>query len=155
MNQKGFTLIELLIVVAIIGILAAIAVPNLLDAIDRSKQRASVAEMRIWGVALQEFNASSSPSSMPPGTGGAGCAAGEVEVDINLRQTLVPFTVNTLTLEDKWRHPFCYGTDLIDSYTIRSRGKDGIPGAGVTPSTWNNYNLDIVLNDGVFVNQPS
>lgn len=155
MNEKGFSLVELLVVVAIIGILVAIAVPNLLDAIDRSKQRATVAEIRIWGLALQEYNASSSPSTLPPPTGAGGCAAAEKEVDTALRAALVPFTINTLSLEDKWRHPLCYGTNQIDSYTIRSRGKDGIAGGGVTPSTWNDYTLDIVLSDGIFVNQPS
>src|SRR5215831_2315038 len=54
-KQKGFTLIELLIVVAIIGIIAAIAIPNLLNAIDRGKQKRTMADMRSIGTAIESY----------------------------------------------------------------------------------------------------
>ena len=43
-RQKGFTLIELLIVVAIIGIIAALLIPNFLDALQKAKQKRTVAD---------------------------------------------------------------------------------------------------------------
>lgn len=54
-KNKGFTLIELLIVVAIIGIIAAIAIPNLLDAIQRSRQKRSIGDLRNLAGAVQTF----------------------------------------------------------------------------------------------------
>lgn len=55
-GKKGFTLIELLIVVAIIGILAAIAVPNFLNAQIRAKVARSWADLRTIVNAMEQYH---------------------------------------------------------------------------------------------------
>ena len=55
-RQTGFTLIELLIVVAIIGILAAIAVPNFLNAQTRAKIARVQGEFRSIATALESYH---------------------------------------------------------------------------------------------------
>ena len=56
-NQKGFTLIELMIVIAIIGILAAIAIPQFASYRAKSYNTASVSDVRNMRTDLEAFYA--------------------------------------------------------------------------------------------------
>ena len=54
-NQNGFTLIELMIVVVIIGILAAIAIPNFIAMQNRAKEGSTKANMHTLQLAAEDY----------------------------------------------------------------------------------------------------
>ncbi len=66
-NTRAFTLIELLIVVAIIAILAAIAVPNFLEAQMRAKVTRAITDMRTVGLGMRMYQLDNNQVPVLPG----------------------------------------------------------------------------------------
>lgn len=54
-QKKGFTLVEIMIVVAIIGLLAAIAIPSFLNARTKSQQNSCLNNLRLLDGAVQQY----------------------------------------------------------------------------------------------------
>jgi general secretion pathway protein G len=142
-NKKGFTLIELLIVVAIIGIIAAIAIPNLLNAIDRGKQKRSMADIRSIGTAVESYAIDNNfyPGVTDIATLGATAT------------NVVPVYIRVMPAQDGWRNPF-YVNSTNTGYTLASGGKNG---GGLTGVVWGatlSFNDPIVFMGGQFAAWP-
>jgi type II secretion system protein G len=165
-NQKGFTLIELLIVVAIIGIIAAILIPNFLDALHKGRQKRTMGDMKELGTAL---------ASRYTDVGGA-AAAGQVTISwadwtgednaetdrATIEEALVPEYIQQVPDTDGWGNDLEYSFVLnnpprIRYAGIRSTGRDGdFDGDTYTVGQFDptDYDQDIVFTDGGFSRAP-
>jgi general secretion pathway protein G len=147
-NQKGFTLIELLIVVAIIGIIAAIAIPNLLNAIQRGKQKRTMGDMRTVATADESYSIDNNQYVLLS-------TAGDVST---VRTYLEPTYVKAVPQKDGWSMDLNYQTDATaQEYTITAYGKNKNSGGGgsISPNGGTtSFANDIIFSTGSFFQFP-
>lgn len=160
-KQKGFSLLELLVVCAIIGIIASIAVPNLLVAIQRAKQRRTMVDMRNIATAWETRNTDTGRYNAAGQANGVE-GADQLITPADLQTMLQPTYIRSLPQIDGWGTPYQtyanepYGSAAAQAkvYAIISAGKDQVIDGDPTKGPFTNFDCDIVYSNGVFLSYP-
>lgn len=135
-HAAGFSLIELLIVMALIGIISAFVVPQLIQAFERSRQRRTLSDMRAIAGANGTYRVD----------------FGDYATDLS---DLAPEFMNPVPPGDGWGHGWSYASNGV-TYSLRSSGRDGASGPAA-PSPWYDepFEADLVLQNGAFTQAPT
>jgi len=147
-KEKGFTLIELLIVIAILGILVILLLPNLFTAIQKTKQKETMGSIISIATACAHYVTDTGYAPL------AGTQSGEIEANGEFVKVVAPIYLKSCPLSDEWGHPFLVYTGSAvssvyqipeddigdDDFLVVSLGRDGLDG-GTVMFTYNPENV--------------
>ena len=132
-NNHGFTLIELMIVVAIIGVLAAIAIPSYQGFVLKAQVSRAVSELSVYRAPFEErLMSSAGVSNSDIGYSPSNLTTGNTATDITVSNADGSGHLE-VTMGDK-AHPFL--TDVVLRYERTAAGEWGCVVDGSAASNW-------------------